>query len=120
MAQKFNHPYGSLGAKPAPKAAPMKPEGDLEAAEAGAGDHAAIHQHLQEQNAMDGKAHTHVVHNGDGSHTSHHVAAHGEVSGPHDHANLEDLKKQTEEETTKVFQNRLMQSTIGFFRPSQR
>jgi hypothetical protein len=90
MAQKFNHPYGSLGAKP--KAAPMKPEGDLEAAEAGAGDHAAIHQHLQEQNAMDGKAHTHVVHNGDGSHTSHHVAAHGEVSGPHDHANLEDLK----------------------------
>ena len=32
-------------------------------------------------------------------------------------ANLEDLKKQTEDETTKVFQNKLMQSTTGFFRP---
>ena len=32
-------------------------------------------------------------------------------------ANLEDLKKQTEDESAKVFQSRLMQSTIGFFRP---
>lgn len=89
MAQKFNYPFGSGGKQPA-KAQP-KPEGNLEAAEAGAGDHAAIHQHLMEQHQMDGKAHTHVVHNGDGTHTSHHVKD-GQVSGPHDHANLEELK----------------------------
>lgn len=88
MAQKFNYPFGSGGK--APKAAP-KPEGNLEAAEEGAGDHAAIHQHLQEQHAADGKAHSHVVHHGDGTHTSHHVKD-GQVSGPHDHQNLEDLK----------------------------
>lgn len=88
MAQKFNYPFGSGGKQP--QATP-KQESELNTEEAGAGDHAAIHQHLMEQHQMDGKAHSHVVHNGDGTHTSHHVKD-GQVSGPHDHENLEALK----------------------------
>jgi RNA polymerase sigma factor (sigma-70 family) len=34
-------------------------------------------------------------------------------------ANLEDLRKQTEQEPSKAFQARIYQSTIGFFRPRQ-
>lgn len=36
-------------------------------------------------------AHSHVMHHEDGTHTSHH-AKDGQVSGPHDHENLEGLK----------------------------
>ncbi len=37
------------------------------------------------------EAHSHVMHNEDGGHTSHH-AKDGEVTGPHEHENLEALK----------------------------
>jgi len=36
--------------------------------------------------------HTHHMHMAEGGHTSHHVGQDGEVQGPHDAANLEELK----------------------------
>ena len=49
--------------------------------------HAAIHEHLRAMHEETGEAHSHVEHHADGSHTSHHVSAEGEISGPHHHEN---------------------------------
>lgn len=54
--------------------------------------HEAIRQHLESMHQQTGHAHSHVEHHGDGRHTSHHISADGEHSGPHDHENLEELK----------------------------
>jgi len=54
--------------------------------------HAAIHEHLQNMHSQTGEAHSHVEHHDDGIHTLHHVDKSGEVHGPHDHENLEELK----------------------------
>lgn len=93
MAQKFNFPIGGSGkpmAKPAPKPmAQPEPQGE----EQGGDVTPEIHQHLQSVHEQTGKAHTHVEHHGDGTHTSHHISESGEVSGPHDHQNLEELKQ---------------------------
>lgn len=94
MAQKFGFPYGSLGG--AKKAAPKPPAGDdgADGMDNGDGGDATsqIHEHLRNMHAATGHAHTHVEHNGDGTHTSHHIDEDGNISGPHDHANLEELK----------------------------
>jgi len=55
-------------------------------------DNTDINDHLANMHEQDGKAHSHVIHHGDGTHTSHHVDENGEVSGPHDHENLQALK----------------------------
>jgi hypothetical protein len=70
--------------------APMqKPPTEMESEVEGAGGpephHQDIHQHLSDMHAMTGKAHSHVEHNGDGSHTAHHVDMNGQVSGPEEH-----------------------------------
>lgn len=49
------------------------------------GDHEAIHSHLKQMHEMDGKAHSHIVHHGDGGHEAHHVDMNGETSGPEEH-----------------------------------
>jgi len=56
-------------------------------------EHDAIHEHLKQRHAETGNAHSHIEHHADGSHTSHHIDESGEVSGPHDHENLEALKQ---------------------------
>lgn len=91
---QFNYPIGrgnqpKPSAKPAAKPMAAEPDGD----EPMGGDVTPeIHQHLQAMHSATGEAHTHVEHHDDGSHTSHHVNKAGEVHGPHDHANLEELK----------------------------
>jgi hypothetical protein len=52
---------------------------------------AMIHEHLTKMHEMTGKAHSHVEHHGDGTHTSHHVDEQGQVSGPHEHESMEAL-----------------------------
>ena len=71
-----------------------KPAMHEEPADMGEGDGGseAIRAHLEERHAATGHAHSHVEHHGDGRHTSHHISAAGEHSGPHDHENLEALK----------------------------
>jgi len=49
------------------------------------GGHGAIHEHLKDMHAQTGKAHSHIEHNGDGSHMAHHISADGQVSGPEEH-----------------------------------
>lgn len=56
------------------------------------GEDESIHEHLRERHAETGHAHSHIEHHGDGTHTSHHIDAEGETSGPHDHENMEALK----------------------------
>ncbi len=61
------------------------------------GEESGPHEHLHEALAhISAKHHpdepsSHVMHGEDGGHTSHHSKG-GEVSGPHDHENLEALK----------------------------
>jgi hypothetical protein len=50
-----------------------------------------IHEHLQKMHEMTGNAHSHIEHHMGGGHTSHHISEHGEMSGPHEHANMQDL-----------------------------
>ena len=52
----------------------------------------AIHEHLRAMHEQTGGAHSHVEHHEGGAYTSHHVSKGGEVNGPHEHANLEELK----------------------------
>lgn len=87
MAMQFSKGYlgGGFGKeKEAPK---HEPEED-----GGEDHHQAIREHLEEMHQKTGHAHSHVEHHGDGTHTSHHISAEGEHSGPHNHANLEELK----------------------------
>ena len=51
----------------------------------------SVHEHLAAMHAESGGKHMHVHHDGM-SFTTHHVGDDGEVQGPHDHQNLEELK----------------------------
>lgn len=53
--------------------------------------HEAIRAHLQAMHEETGHGHSHVEHHGDGTHTSHHIGAGGEMSGPHHHASDEEM-----------------------------
>ena len=53
--------------------------------------HPTIHDHLRQMHEVTGEAHSHVEHHSDGSHTSHHVDMAGEISGPHHHANSDEM-----------------------------
>jgi hypothetical protein len=91
-ADTWRQHKASLGARGGAKGG----AGVLEPEEEQAGEmqphHAAIHEHLQNMHAQTGEAHSHVEHHGDGTHTLHHVDQAGEMHGPHDHENLEELK----------------------------
>ena len=102
MEQRFNWPMGG-GGKPPAKPNKMSAKGpsgrsqDPQVSEKNDdgldGDPTpAIHAHLQDIHDQTGEAHSHVEHHDDGTHTSHHIDKAGQISGPHDHANLEDLK----------------------------
>ena len=52
----------------------------------------AIQEGLKAAHEGTGEAHSHIEHHEDGSHTSHHIGKDGEMSGPHDHENIEALK----------------------------
>jgi hypothetical protein len=88
-----------FGAKPQPApVAEAQADGDM--GDQGAQPephHAAIHAHLQQMHAATGEAHSHVEHHGDGTHTSHHVDAAGQVSGPHHHVDAQSLQAKMEE-----------------------
>lgn len=90
---RFNFPLGSGGA---PKAMAKKPTPKPAMDEQGiGGEHETapdVHEHLAAMHAATGNAHSHIEHHEDGTHTSHHVDREGNVTGPHDHANLEALK----------------------------
>ena len=80
MAMSFGKGYlnggKSQSAKPAMADHEEEPDGD----EGGETD--PIHAHLKKMHGMDGKAHSHVVHHGDGTHEAHHVDEGGNVQGP--------------------------------------
>lgn len=76
---------------PAKGPAVAEPEGETEQPEMQP-HHEQIHEHLRNMHEQTGEAHSHVEHHEDGSHTSHHVNRGGEVHGPHDHSNIEELK----------------------------
>src|ERR1044071_3248806 len=82
------------GAKPmAPKAPPMPKMAEHEPkAESQAEGESPVHEHLRSLHEKMGGMHAHVHHDGSKL-TSHHVAEDGEVQGPHDHPNMEALKK---------------------------
>jgi hypothetical protein len=52
-----------------------------------------IHAHLGKMHEMTGKAHSHIEHHGDGTHTSHHVDEQGQISGPIDHESTEAMNE---------------------------
>ena len=83
---------GYLGGNKEEKAAPMHESHQAGPAMEDGSHHAAIHDHLQEMHEATGHAHSHIEHHGDGRHTSHHIDEAGQMSGPHDHENLEALK----------------------------
>lgn len=57
--------------------------------------HAVVH--IAKHHEADG-AHSHVHHH-DGGHTSHHAKEGGEITGPHEHDDLEGVKQSMEEAT---------------------
>lgn len=59
--------------------------------------HEDIHEHLRTQHERTGHAHSHVEHHGDGTHTSHHIDAGGNVEGPHEHGSDEELMGKMQE-----------------------
>lgn len=66
------------------------------------GEKTGPHEHLHEAMAHismkhhPDEGHSHVMHNEDGSHTSHH-AKDGAVTGPHEHDNLDSVRAKMEE-----------------------
>jgi hypothetical protein len=95
----YNWPIGT-GGKTEKKAARPVAEPEPER-DGGEDHHGEIHAHLQSMHEQTGHAHSHVEHHGDGRHTSHHIDEHGEVSGPHDHENLEALKNHFDQFTNE-------------------
>jgi hypothetical protein len=77
---------------PAGPAATAEPEEGAEQEGEMQPHHEQIHEHLRNMHEQTGEAHSHIEHHDDGSHTSHHIDKGGEVHGPHDHANIEELK----------------------------
>lgn len=74
------------------QSAPAEPEtGQEPEQEGGEEHHEAIRAHLEDMHQRTGHAHSHVEHHGDGRHTSHHISAEGEHSGPHEHGSDEEM-----------------------------
>lgn len=78
----------------ATKPAPMKPA-DKPAANdtAEPADADPVRSHLESMHARDGGKHMQISRDEMGGYKSHHVGEDGEVEGPHDHANIEELKR---------------------------
>jgi len=84
---KFGKGYLNGGqSKEAPQGE-HEPEGEQEGGDA----NEEIAQHLQSMHEKTGKAHSHVEHHGDGTHTSHHVHEDGQMEGPHEHPDTESM-----------------------------
>lgn len=87
---KFGKGYlGGGRPQQAPQGPDMHDHGEPDGDEGGT--HEEIAQHLQSMHEKTGKAHSHVEHHGDGTHTSHHIHASGEQEGPHEHPDDESM-----------------------------